>query len=64
MKVVLKYMKAVFPASAIQHADKGKDKICAVASLEFPETAQQQELGSKEEQTDYVKDGIAKQTLP
>lgn len=37
MEVVFKYMKA---ASAIQHADKGKDKIRAAASLEFPETAQ------------------------
>lgn len=41
-----------------------KTKISAVASLEFPQTAQQQEPGSKEKQTDYVKDGIAKQTLP
>lgn len=54
-------MKVAFPASARQ----GKiQKISAVASLEFPQTAQQQEPGSKEEQTDYVKDGIAKQTLP
>lgn len=64
MEVVFIYMKIVFPASARQHADKGKDKISPVASLEFPQTAQQQEPGSKEEQTDYVKDGIAKQTLP
>lgn len=57
-------MKVVFPASASHRADKGKDKISLGASLEFPQTAQQQEPGSKEEQTDYVKDGIAKQTLP
>lgn len=57
-------MKVVFPASASHRPDKGKDKISLGASLEFPQTAQQQEPGSKEEQTDYVKDGIAKQTLP
>lgn len=57
-------MRAVFRASARHSADKGKDKISAVASLEFPQTAQQQKPGSKEEQTDYVKDGTAKQTLP
>lgn len=60
------YMKVIFPASASHRADKGKDKISPGTSLEmeFPQTAQQQEPGSMEEQTDYVKDGIAKQTLP
>lgn len=52
------YMEVVFPASA----DEGKDKNPSWSQPGIPSASTA--AGSKEEQTDYIKDGTAKQTLP
>lgn len=52
------YMKIL---SASHRADEGKGNLSwSQLGIPLDSTA----AGSKEEQTDYVKDGIAKQTLP
>lgn len=52
------YMKIL---SASHRADEGKGNLFwSQLGIPLDSTA----AGSKEEQTDYVKDGIAKQTLP